>query len=69
MAKTCPLASLLCVLTPLVCLLTLGAEFSTDSAGEEALRSAAVEKGKIQWDLIHSKSKVGGDYVGVVVSV
>lgn len=36
----------------------LGAEFSTDSSEEEALRSATVEKGKTQWDLIHSKSKM-----------
>ena len=42
----------------ILCVVMLGAEFSTDSSEEEALRSATVEKGKTQWDLIHSKSKV-----------
>ena len=37
------------------------AEFSTDSAEEEDLRNAAVEKGKLQWDLLQSKIKVWVD--------
>ena len=34
------------------------AELSTDSPEEEDLRNAAVEKGKLQWDLLQSKTKV-----------
>lgn len=38
--------------------MTRGVESTYDSAEESALRDTAIEKGKAQWDLIYSKSKM-----------
>ena len=52
------LKSVLLSLTFVALLPITKAEYPMDSSEDEELRKAAVEKGKLQWDLLQTKSKV-----------
>ena len=52
------LKSVLLFLIFVALLPTSKAEIPMESSEDEELRKAAVEKGKLQWDLLQTKSKV-----------